>query len=160
MIFAAEDYARFAFPASCVAIEGLLTDDQREYWACIHHMGEFLQNHARNGWSEEDAQTFHCMALRYAVLMEERYGPTSCLITLHNLLHFKDDIHLFGGLDNYSCWEQERAVRRYIRQSNNHKNIECTFAASEVRREVLKAVKETEHQDPIAEKVDVAKVFV
>lgn len=40
---------------------------------------------------------------------------------------------------DYSCWVKERAVKRYIRQSNNHKNIEVTFAATEIRREVLKA---------------------
>ena len=78
------------------------------------------------------------MALRYAVLLEERRGPTACVMILHNLLHFKDDIRKFSGLDNYSCWTKERAVRRYVKQSSNCKNIECTFAASESRREFIK----------------------
>lgn len=99
------------------------------------------------------------MAIRYAVLLEEHYGPTSCHITLHNLLHFRDDIRNFSGLDNYSCWVQERAVRRYIHQSSNHKNIECTFAAAELRREVLKAENEINVvRENIVDKVDIDKV--
>lgn len=74
----------------------------------------------------------------YIVLVEEAYGVESCVITLHNLLHFKDDITRFSSVDNYSCWTEERAVRRYILTSNNHKNIEITFALSEARREFLK----------------------
>lgn len=154
----AEDYARFAFPASDVVLQGLLNNEQAEYWACISRMGEFLQNHARNGWSEVDANVFNNMALRYAVLKEERYGVTSCVITLHNLLHYREDIQHFGGLDNYSCWVQERAVRRYINQSNNHKNVECTFAATEVRREMLKVREEIRSQVPEANKIDAEKV--
>ena len=71
--------------------------------------------HARNGWSEEDTQTFHKIALQYAVLLEERRGPTACVMIVHNLLNFKDDIRRFSGLDSYSCWTKERAVRRYVR---------------------------------------------
>ena len=84
------------------------------------------------------------MALRYAVLLEERRGPTACVIIVHNLLHFKDDIKRFSGLDNYSCWTKERAVRRYVGQSSNCKNIECTFASSECRREFIKMLREQE----------------
>ena len=43
----------------------------------------------------------------------------------------------WSGLDNYSCWTKERTVRRYVKQSSNCKNIECTFAASESRREFI-----------------------
>lgn len=118
-----------------------------------------MQNHARDKWSESDADMFHRMAIRYAVLLEEHYGSTSCHITLHNLLHFRDDVKNFSGLDNYSCWVQERAVRRYIYQSSNHKNIECTFAAAELRREVLKAQNEINVVgENIVDKVDIDKV--
>lgn len=118
-----------------------------------------MQNHARDKWSESDADMFHRMAIRYAVLLEEHYGPTSCHITLHNLLHFRDDVKNFSGLDNYSSWVQERAVRRYIHQSSNHKNIECTFAAAELRREVLKAQNEINVVgENIVDKVDIDKV--
>ena len=130
-----------------------------EEWLCLCRIVEFLQNHARDKWSEGDADMFHRMAIRYAVLLEEHYGPTSCHITLHNLLHFRDDVKNFSGLDNYSCWVQERAVRRYIRQSSNRKNVECTFAATELRREVLKAENEINVvRESSVDKVDIDKV--
>ena len=116
----------------------LLPVREKEEWCCLARLEEFVCNHARNGWSEEDPQTFHEMALRYAVLLEERRGPTFSVIIVHNLLHFKDDIRKFSGLDNYSCWTKERAVRRYIK--------ECTFASSEARREFIKMRKEQEGQ--------------
>ncbi len=144
--YSAEEFSKFAFPVSEVVFRGLLPAKEKEEWACIARLEEFIQNHARNGWSEEDAQTFHEMALRYAVLLEERRGPTACVMILHNLLHFKDDIRKFSGLDNYSCWTKERAVRRYVKQSSNCKNIECTFAASESRREFIKMKSEQEGQ--------------
>lgn len=50
-----------------------------------------------------------------------------------------------SGLDDYS-WTKERAVRRYVKQSSNYKNIECTFAASESRREFIKMKSEQEGQ--------------
>lgn len=105
---------------------------------CLARIVEFLENHARHGWTEGDANTFFDICARYAIFVEETYGITSCTISLHNLLHLEEDICNFSGLDNYSCWTKERAVKRYIRQSNNHKNIEATFAHSEARRELLK----------------------
>ncbi|XP_046864301.1 uncharacterized protein LOC124458302 [Xenia sp. Carnegie-2017] len=83
----AEEYYKFVFPASEVVFHGLLSDVQKEIWLCLTRMAEFLHNHARNGWLEEDAITFHNMALRYSVLVEEKYGPTICHVCLHNLLH-------------------------------------------------------------------------
>lgn len=138
---------------------GLLNESQMLSWLCVARMEEFLLNHARNGWTEEEANTFHKMSLRYAVLVEEKWGPQNCLITLHNLRHFKQDIQRFSGLDNYSCWVKERAVKRYIRQSNNHKNIEVTFAATEVRREVLR-VRRNKEKILQEDKVDRNKVFM
>ena len=85
------------------------------------------------------------------------------VITLHNLLHFKDDIARFSSLDNYSCWTEERAVRRYIVASNNHKNIEITFFLSEGRREFLKLRQLNQHEDflnpPTVRQVDISKVI-
>ena len=46
--------------------------------------------------------------------MEETYGPQRCVISLHNLQHFREDVERFSGLDNYSFWVKERAVKRYI----------------------------------------------
>jgi len=131
----ADDFNKFAFPASEIVFNGLLSHDQQEEWLCIARMVEFLQNHARHGWTENDAETFHKMALRYAILLEDRKGPTACTMIVHNLLHFKEDTMNFSGQDNYSCWNKERAVRRYVHQPNNHKNIECTFASNKERRD-------------------------
>lgn len=158
-MFIAEEYSKFAYPASEAVLAGLLTEPQYEWWSCVARIEEFIQNHARSGWTEAGASTFHQVALRYAVLVEEEYGPQGCVITLHNLRHFRDDIQRFSGLDNYSCWVKERAVKRYIRQSNNHKNIEITFAATEVRREVLKISINTPKERLDASKVDPQQVF-
>lgn len=65
----------------------LLPAREKEEWSCLARLVEFVQNHARNGWSEEGEQTFHEMALRYVVLLEERRGLTACVIIVHNLLH-------------------------------------------------------------------------
>ena len=144
----AEEFSKFAFPAS-EAVFGLLTNVSiKEQWSCLAHVVEFIQNHARNGWSEENPQTFHEMAVCCGVLLEERQGPAVCPVIFHNLLHFKDDIRNFSGLDNYSCWTKERAVKRYIRQPSNCKDIKCTFAGSESRHESLKVKSEQEGQAP------------
>lgn len=136
----AEDIDHFAFPAMEACLGDMLQNDPetQEIICCLARIIEFQSNHARNGWSHADGCTFHEMCVRYAVLVEEAYGVENCVITLHNLLHFIDDITRFISVDNYSCWTEERAVRRYILTSNNHKNIEITFALSEARREFLK----------------------
>jgi hypothetical protein len=140
----AEEFLIFAYPIAEVVFDGLLSDKQREEWSCLARIMEFIKNHARNGWTKENSDTFHAMCLRYAVLLEERQGPHKCVIILHNLLHIKDDIVNFSGLDNYSCWTKERAVQRYIKQSSNCRNIEATFASTEVRRECFKVKEENE----------------
>lgn len=155
----ADDFNKFAFPASEVVFNGLLSLDQQEEWLCIARMVEFVQNHARHGWTESDADTFREMALRYAILLEDRRGPTVCTMIVDNLLHFKEDTMNFSGQDNYSCWNKERAVRRYVRQPNNRKNIECTFAATEERREALKFGKEPKELGPHPDKTDPTKLW-
>ena len=155
----ADDFNKFAFPASEVVFSGLLSHGQQQEWLCIARMVEFLQNHARHGWTESDAGTFQEMALRYAILLEDRRGTTACTMIVHNLLHFKEDTMNFSGQDNYSCWNKERAVRRYVRQPNNQKNIECTFAATEERREALKFRKEPKEQGPHPQKTDPNKLW-
>lgn len=92
------------------------------------------------------------------MLVEETHGPQRCVISLHNVHHFREDIQRFSGLDNFSCWVKERAVKRYIRQCNNHKNIEATFAATEMGREVLKA-KVNKERTLEREKFNLQKVF-
>lgn len=159
----AEDFNHFAFPAMEPCLADMLENDPGtcEVISCLARLVEFLSNHARNGWSQADATTFHEMCVRYSVLVEEAHGIQNCVITLHNLLHLKDDITRFSSVDNYSCWTEERAVRWYILASNNHKNIEITFALSEARREFLK-IRESNQQDvnPLdVHQADISKVW-
>ena len=155
----AEDFNKFAFPASEVVLQGSIFEDQQEEWLCIARRVEFIQNHSRNGWTENDADTFQKMALRYAVLLEDRRGPTACHMIVYNLLHFKKDTMNFSGQDNFSCWNKERAVRRYVRQTNNRKNIECTLANTEERRETIKFRSDTEQPRPDPQKTDPNKLW-
>ena len=54
---------------------------------------------------------------------------------------------------------KERVAKRYIRQSNNHKDIEVTFAATEMRREVLKA-RSNKEESPDTDKVNLQQVLL
>lgn len=142
-----------------MVLSGLLSLGQQKEWLCIACMVEFLQNHARHGWTESDADAFQEMAFRYVILLEDLNGPTACTVIIHNLHHFKEDTYNFSGQDNYSCWNKEQAVRRYEGQSNNRKNIECTFAATEKCREALKFRKEPENLGPDPAKTDPNKMW-
>ena len=136
----AEDFNHFAFPAMESCLGGMLQNntETREILCCLACIVKSLGNHAINGWSQADAFTFHEMCVRYVVLVEESSGIENCVSTLYNLLHFKDDTTRFSSLDDYSCWTEKRTVRQHILASNNHKNIEITFALSEAKREFLK----------------------
>ena len=57
----------------------------------------------------------------------------------------------FGAPDNYWCYNFERAVERYVTISNNHKNIEVTFARTELRREILKVRSSLKIQESYSE---------
>ena len=81
---------------------------------------------------------FSKTCLCYNILLEERYGPSSCHLVNHLLTHINEDAMNFGSSDNYWCYDFERAVAMYIAISNNHKNIELTFARAELRRDILK----------------------
>ena len=66
---------------------------------CIARIVEFLQNHARNAGGQ--SKTPNCSTKwPYALqFVEETAGPQHCVITLHSLIHFKEDIMAFSGLD-------------------------------------------------------------
>ena len=101
-------------------------------------MVEFVFNSGRNGWTEEMIENFRHLSWRYCILYEEQYGAGACVINLHNLTHLPDDIHRFSAPDNFWCFEFERAVKRYVKQSSNRKHIEKSFARRESQREFLK----------------------
>lgn len=91
----------------------------------------------RNGWTNEDIELFENVAWRHNILSEETFGLSACVITEHNLIHVSEDIYRFSSPDNYWVFDLERAVKRYVNQSTNHKNIEKTYSSNKVRREVL-----------------------
>lgn len=74
----------------------------------------------------------------YNILLEDRYGLTSCHAVNHLLTHVHEDVMYFASPDNCWCYDFERAVARYTSISNNHKNIELTFARAELGQEILK----------------------
>ena len=63
---------------------------------------------------------FYCI-FRYVIMVEETCGPWECTITLHNLLHVPEDTRRFGQPDNFWCYQQERAVKKYKKISTNYK---------------------------------------
>lgn len=133
----AEELHKFAFPASEVILADLLEDMDYHMWQLVVRMNELIFN-KRDGWSHEDVQLFENLAQRYVILLEENRGITSCVVTAHNLIHISSDAMRFSHPDNYWCFSFERAVKRYITTSCNFKNIECSYAKREARRELLK----------------------
>ena len=71
------------------------------------------------------------MILKHNILTEEAEGIKSCVTTLHNLLHYPEDIEWFSSPDNYWCFTFERAVYSYVSISSNNKNMEFTFSEVE-----------------------------
>lgn len=93
-------------------------------------------------------QTSHgSVGRRYCILVEEAYGESECVITLHSLTLVPDDIMRFGSPDNYWCFRYERAVGRYVKETSNRKGIEKTFARKESQREFIKVWSERNKSD-------------
>ena len=134
----AEEYQKLAFPASEFVLKGLLSVDEYKVWAPVPRLVEFVFNAGRDGWTEDMVQKIEHLSWRYCILMEEHYGTQACVINLHNLIHFHEDISRFSAPDNYWCTHFERAVSRYVQQSSNRKYLEKTFARKESQREFLK----------------------
>ena len=70
-------------------------------------------------------------------MAEETLGLDAFVITEHNLIHVAEDIYCFSSPDNYWVFDFERAVKWYVNQTTNHRNIEKTYSDNETRREVL-----------------------
>lgn len=136
--FTAEEYQKLAFPASEFVFHGILPEEELKLWAPVPRMVEFIFNSGRNGWTDEMIENFRCLAYRYCILCEEQYGANACVINLHNLTHFPDDILRFSAPDNFRCFQFERAVKGYVKQSSNKKHIEKSFPRRECQREFLK----------------------
>ena len=134
----AEDFHKFAFPASELVLGGIISSEDYEVWETLPRIVEYLYQQGRNGWSLDSAMIFNDMCFRYNILLEDRYGLSSCHAVNHLVTHVHEDVLYFGSPDNYWCYDFERAVARYTAISNNHKNIELTFARAELRWEILK----------------------
>ena len=131
----AEEFQKFAYPASECVLGGLLPDREYHAWVLCALITVMV---LRSGWRNEDLKLLENLIRRDNILSEEMEGSTSCVITLHNLIHMPEDIQRFSAPDNYWCYSYERAVKSYIERSSNNKNLESTFAQVECRREFLK----------------------
>ena len=50
-------------------------------------------------------ETFQKLCWRFCILLEETYGISECLITLHSLTHLPEDIARFSSPDNFWCFQ-------------------------------------------------------
>jgi len=150
-VHTAEELQKFGYPASEFVFDGLDPDD-KEVWAPLLRIVELIFNSGINGWTEEMLDNLCRLCWRYCILVEECYGITECVITLHCLTHVPEDILRFAGPDNYWCFQFERAVSCYINQASNKKGIEKTFARKESQREFKKSWSNAKRQTIITTK--------
>ena len=111
----AEEFQKFAYPASEYVLGGLLPDREYHAWVLCARITEMVFSTGRSGWRNEDLKLLENLIWRHNVLTEEMEGSTSCVITLHNLIHMPEDIQQFSAPDNYWCYSYERAVKGYIK---------------------------------------------
>ena len=134
----AEDYQKFAFPASEVVLSDQMPPQEFQCWKLLVQMVQMVFNVCRtHGWQEKDIELFRNLSWRHNIMVEETFGLDACVVTEHNLIHVADDISRFSSPDNYWVFDLERAVKRYVTQTTNHRNIEKTYSDNETRREVL-----------------------
>ena len=62
---------------------------------------------------------------RINIKVEESQGFEMCTISLHNMIHVHEDIMNFSATDNYWCAVFERAVKDYVKRSQNCKGVEA-----------------------------------
>ncbi|CAB3977436.1 Hypothetical predicted protein [Paramuricea clavata] len=136
---------------------GLMDEREFHIFQLMARMVEMVFN-KRDEWDHDDVFLFGKLAKRFNILIEENVGLHACVVTAHNLIHVEEDVFRFSLPDNYWCFAFERAVKKYISIPNNHKNIECSFAKKEQRREFLKSLNTEEAPLPHAAKIDVDKV--
>ena len=140
-----------------VILNGLLDEGEFHIFQLMARMVELVFN-KRKEWDLNDVFLFGKLAKRFNILIEENVGLHACVVTAHNLIHVEDDVLRFSLPDNYWCFAFERAVKKYISIPNNCKNIECSFAKREQRREFLKSLNVANESLPHAEKIDLEKV--
>ena len=77
-----------------------MIDEHYHAWIEIVRITEMMYKTGRNGWTPQDCKLFKNLVLRHNILTEEAEGPKSCVVTLHNLIHFPNDIKRFSSPDN------------------------------------------------------------
>ena len=133
----AEELQKFCYRASEYVLGGILPDDEYHVWILIVHKTEMIFQIGRSGWSDDNIQLLKQLILRHNILTEEVEGLKSCVVTLHNLIHYPEDIKRFSSPDCYWCYTFERAVQGYVIRSSNNQNMELSFSNSECLREFL-----------------------
>ena len=103
----AEEFQKFAYPASEFVLGGLLPDSYYHSWVLFVRITEMVYNTGRNGFTADDLELFTKLIRRHNILTEAAEGVKSCVVTLYNL-HLPEDIKHFSTLDNYWCYSFER----------------------------------------------------
>eukprot|EP00731_Ephydatia_muelleri_P006691 Em0003g939a len=134
----AEEFQKFCYSASEYILGGILPDHEYHVWVLIVRITEMVYNVGRSGWTKDDIDLLRNLITKHNILTEEVEGITSCVITLHSLIHMPEEKERFSSPDNYWCYSFERAVKGYVLRSSNNRNLELTFALAECRREFLK----------------------
>ena len=139
----AEGFQKFFFPMLECIVEGKMENlTELEIVCSVSRFVELHFTSGRDGWSDEMIEMHRKLAQRINVKIEETQGLDMCTVSVHNMLHIHEDIINFSATDNYWCAVFERAVKDYIKRSNNCKGVEATFAKAEARREFLKSLEE------------------
>lgn len=144
-----DEFRKFAIVADCV-LQGLVPDREYDIWYLVARMTELVFSTGRDCWTDNDIELFTRLAKRYAIVVEETLGVNQCVVTSHNISHLPEDIRRFSAPDNFWCFVFERAVKRYVQQPSNNKNIEATFARAEERRELRKQHQSRQLDNPTA----------
>ena len=79
---------KFCYPASEYVLGGILPEDEYHVWILIVRIAEMIFQIGQSGWSDDDIQLLKQLILRHNILTEEVEGLKSCVVTLHNLIHY------------------------------------------------------------------------
>ena len=70
----AEEYTKFAFPASEAVLDGLLPDREFEIWTNLGRLTEMHFYSGRFGWTPEEISNSYKLSARFNILVEEFQG--------------------------------------------------------------------------------------
>ena len=111
----------------CILEEKLHNVNELEILCSVTRSTELHFNSGRDGWDDQMIEMHKVLAKRINVKIEETQGLDMCTISVHNLFHVHEDILNFSATVNYWCAVFERAVKDYVKRSNNYKGVEGTL---------------------------------